>query len=89
MSEVQTANETGCEELWANMERDAPEPVLAPLRRRAHERGASGVSAWAQRDDVWRQAEAEEYLADVTKDNRRRLHELVAGNQLAATRCFH
>jgi len=33
--------------------------------------------------------EAAAFLADFLKDNPRRLHELVAGNPLAATRCFH
>ena len=33
--------------------------------------------------------ETEAYLADFLKQNPRRLHEAVASNQLAATRCFH
>jgi len=34
-------------------------------------------------------AEAAEYVRDFCHENPRRLHELVAGNPLAATRCFH
>jgi len=37
----------------------------------------------------WGDAETEAYIATVLKDNPRRLHEAVASNPLAATRCFH
>ena len=33
--------------------------------------------------------EAEEYLRDFLKEHPRRLHEMVASDPLAATRCFH
>ena len=34
-------------------------------------------------------ATASEYMRDFLKDNRRKLHEMVAANPLASTRCFH
>ena len=34
-------------------------------------------------------SEAHSYMTEFLRDHPRRLHELVAGNQLAATRCFH
>ena len=34
-------------------------------------------------------AETEAFLAEFLRENPRRLHEMVAGDQLAATRCFH
>ena len=37
----------------------------------------------------WQDAQTEAYIVDFLKDNPRRLHEAVASNPLAATRCFH
>ena len=34
-------------------------------------------------------AEAEGYLRDFLKEHPRKLHEMVAGDPMAATRCFH
>ena len=54
--------------------------LAATAASKAEEQGDSS-------DDT--DAEAESYMADFLKDNPRRLHELVAANPLAATRCFH
>ena len=37
----------------------------------------------------WSDCETEEYIASYLKENPRKLHEAVASNPLAATRCFH
>ena len=37
----------------------------------------------------WDDGETEAYIENVLKDNPRRLHEAVAANPMAATRCFH
>ena len=37
----------------------------------------------------WNDADTEEYVQAHLKENRRKLHEAVAANPMAATRCFH